>query len=343
MNEAPYWLHVIAAAQAAGADTWIEDGIAIHRVKGGYNNALFRVQVDGACYACKLCVPDIRQRAAREYSLLQLLFHAGLDLAPKPIYIDESGDLVPFPVLVYNWLPGDPLTPPLARKHLSAFLSSYQLLHSLQPDRVEAQVKDAWFHWFAWEPYLAELEAWTNGYGAWLAHTDSDGPDLRKRLARLVQQCSEAVMLIDTPCTRDVVALRLCRVDQNLANAVWGPDDRLRWVDWEYCGWGDPAMDLAELRWHAALVGLSLEQHRWLRQNYKRPADDPAFEDRLRAWDCIIVARWPFLILRHYQSLIDAPDRLRLNRPTEDPRQARIRLLGFVQRAERFMQTRRAV
>jgi thiamine kinase-like enzyme len=73
---------------------------------------------------------------------------------------------------------------------------------------------------------------------------------------------------------RESVPLRLCRVDPNLANIVWSGDGRLRWVDWEYSGWGDPALDLAELRWHSALAELSEAQHDWLRNNYRQPTGD---------------------------------------------------------------------
>jgi len=38
----------------------IEEGIIVHRVRGGANNALYRVEVDGRAYACKLCVIDER-------------------------------------------------------------------------------------------------------------------------------------------------------------------------------------------------------------------------------------------------------------------------------------------
>jgi thiamine kinase-like enzyme len=41
-------------------------------------------------------------------------------------------------------------------------------------------------------------------------------------------------------------------------------------VDWEYAGWGDPALDLADLRWHVVLDAVSEEQHAWLRAQYRR-------------------------------------------------------------------------
>jgi hypothetical protein len=66
------WLRVIAAAHATGTGTRTERGITIQRIRGGNNNALYRVEADGQVFACKLCVADERHRAAREYAALRV-------------------------------------------------------------------------------------------------------------------------------------------------------------------------------------------------------------------------------------------------------------------------------
>jgi thiamine kinase-like enzyme len=125
-------------------------------------------------------------------------------------------------------------------------------------------------------------------------------------------------------------------VDPNLANAIWSRDGSIRWVDWEYGGWGDPALDLADVRWHAALEGVSEAQHARMRNNYVRPTDDPSFEERLAAWDRLLLTRWPFLILRALWSAHNGPDRVRLTRPRASPTELRARLVRTIERAERF-------
>jgi fructosamine-3-kinase len=111
MDEVHHWLCVVAAVHAASSDTWAANGVAVQRVTGGANNALYRIEADGQSYACKLCVADERRRAAREHGALRLLQAAGLDIAPQPIALDESCTLLPFPTVVYRWLPGEPLGP----------------------------------------------------------------------------------------------------------------------------------------------------------------------------------------------------------------------------------------
>jgi aminoglycoside phosphotransferase (APT) family kinase protein len=317
--------------------------VTVHRVTGGFNNALYRVEADGQHYACKLCVADECCRAAREYAALRLLQVAGLDVAPQPLWLDDSCAIVPFPAVAYCWLPGEPLPPSPTTQQLAALLDSFQRLHAIQPgDFGDPELSDAWAHWFDFDLYLAELYDFLAKYGSWLATSDPDGQDLRDRLARLVDACAETVLTTVVNPGRESVPLRLCRVDPNLANTVWGADGRLRWVDWEFSGWGDPALDIAELRWHAASVELSQAQHAWLRDNYRWPAGDHSFEERLAVWDGLRATRWPFLILRWLWSEYHGPDRVRLTRPAADVAELRIRLVRFIQMAEYFADARRA-
>lgn len=344
MSEARGWLCAVAAAHAAGSDTWTEDSVTARRVAGGFNNALYRVEVDGQHYACKLCVVDERRRAAREFGALSLLHAAGIEIAPQPLWLDESCTIVPYPAVAYRWLAGEPLGSSLTAQQLAALLDSLQRLHTVQPGDFESfDIPDAVFHWFDFAPYLAELHDFFDEYGSWLAGANGNGRELCDRLARLVDNCTNAILTSDVNPGRESVSLRLCRVDPNLANTVWGGDGRLRWVDWEYSGWGDPALELADLRWHAALVGLSAEQHSWLRDNYRRPDGDDAFEERVAVWDHLLATRWPFLILRWLWSEHHGPDRERLTRPAADLIELRARLICFIERAEQMADSERSL
>ena len=329
-------LQLVAAARAAGADDWEKDGAKVCRVPGGFNNALYRVDAEGQPYAVKLCVADGRRRAAREYGVPQLLHSAGLDIAPQPLWLDESCTILPFPTVVYRWLPGDSINGFLTEQQLVGLLQTYQCMHALrESDHAHVDLPDAWFHWFDFEPYLDELDDFLVEYGPWLAISVPQGQDLRDRLARLLDRFVAVVAGTAANPGREDVPRSICRVDPNLANGVWSADGRLRWVDWEYSGWGDPALDLAELRWHAAYAGLSEAQHTWLRDNYRRRDDDPGFEERLAVWDHLLLTRWPFLVLRMLWSVYNGPDRLRLTQPDLDPAELRTRLVRFIERAER--------
>jgi len=193
---------------------------------------------------------------------------------------------------------------------------------------------DARFHWFDFQLYIDEQRSFLAEYGPWLAAHEPGGTALLDRMRRLVDACAEVVARSDVTPDREHVPLRLCRVDSNLANAIWCDDGRLRWVDWEYSGSGDPALDLSDFRWHAALDGLSDEQHAWLRENYRRPEGDETFDERLKMWDRILVTRWPLLILRSLWSQHNGPDRVRLTQAVVDVAEVRARLVRFIERAE---------
>jgi hypothetical protein len=342
VNAPPGWLQVVAAAYDAGEDAWASDHVTVCRVRGGANNALYQVEVDGQCYACKLCVADGRQRAAREHGTLRLLHASGLDIAPEPLWLDEGCAILPFPTVVYRWLHGTSLSGSLTAEQLAALLDTYQRLHSLQSgdseDLADRGLPHAFFHWFDFAPYLADLRGMLHEYAPWLATTAPDGQDLQRRLLRLVDSCAQTIMATDVDPSYHRFPLSLCRVDPNLANVVWDRDGRPRWVDWEGGGWGDPALDLADLRWHASLADLNDAQHAWLREIYLQPVGDHDFEARITVWDRILATRWPLLILRRLWSVYNGPDRLRLTRFDADPDELRARLVRFIERAEHFAQ-----
>jgi aminoglycoside phosphotransferase (APT) family kinase protein len=332
------WLQVVAEVDRSGVGSWADDDLAIRRESGGRNNALYHVVAGEEQYACKLCVADERRRAEREYGALCLLQEAGADLAPEPVLLDTSTRILPFPVVVYRWLPGGPLEPPLAPGQLSALVGSVQRMHAIRQDvSLTNTLPDAVFHWFDFRAYVAELRGFLSEYGAWLVERDPEGPELEGRLARLVTRCADALTSSEASPDRDSFPLCLCRVDHNLANTVWEGNGPLRWVDWEYAGWGDPALDLADLRWHVSLEGLGEAQHAWLRAHYNRPEDDVGFDRRLAAWDRLLAVRWPFLLLRTLWSTYDGLDRVRLTHPDTDPEQVRAQFVRTLERAEAFM------
>jgi hypothetical protein len=84
------------------------------------------------------------------------------------------------------------------------------------------------------------------------------------------------------------------------------------------------------------LAGLSEAQHPWLRDNYRRPDDDPGFWERIVLWDRLLATRWPFLVLRWLWSEHNGPDRVRLTRPAADRAELHARLVGLIERAERL-------
>lgn len=333
----PEYLDLVAAAYQQSAENYERNGIVITRVRGGANNAMYRVSAGGEDYAVKLCVKDERQRARREFNALTFLRAANIDLAPEPILLDESCDHVPFPLVIYRWVWGESLSLPLNDEQLRWILTATHAIQCVSREKFSnAKLDDAWFHWFAFEPYLSELRNFQKQYGNWLGAQNAEGRQLAARAERLVESCIKVVSASRVDPSREKIALRLAHVDWNLANVIQSPGG-LSWVDWEFSGWGDPALELADLRWHIALDGLTEGQHRFLRENYHCPAGEANFEKRVAIWDAILATRWVFLIARNLWSVHNGPDRVRLTMPKQDSKFIQAQLLRTIERAEQFL------
>ena len=76
--------------------------VRIERRDQGMNNSIFRVEVGGEAFACKLFVADERRRAWREWTALDRLWRAGLRFAPEPVAYLPDGPL-PQPAVIYRW------------------------------------------------------------------------------------------------------------------------------------------------------------------------------------------------------------------------------------------------
>ena len=122
MPQAPAWLKAVAATHRAQALTRTDQELTVQRVRGGANNALYRVESGGEHFACKLCVNDERERAKREFGALRMLEAIGLDVAPQPLWLDASCTVVSHPTVAYQWLSGSPLGPEATTQQLTALI-----------------------------------------------------------------------------------------------------------------------------------------------------------------------------------------------------------------------------
>lgn len=331
------YLATVAGMRQAGLHCFEENGVFYQRIGGGANNALYRIEDGERIYALKMCIRDERHRASREFNVMRLLQSAHFDLAPRVIALDESGAILPTPAVLYEWLPGETLRPPLSHTDIVALVESIQRMHECRYIRFPNEdITDAWFHWFQSGPYLEVMTGYLDLYGPWLDRVSAHSHEMYGRLSALLSECQAFCSNNKVDLSRQSLTLCLCHVDMNLSNAILGVDGKVRWVDWEYAGWGDPAMEVADLRWHASLEALSVEQLNWLRKSYRPPERDDGFWRRVNTWDRILSVHWPLLVVRWLYSLEHGPDRPRLTQPEVEPQVLWDRLTRFIERAERW-------
>jgi len=282
-------------------DLRMADGAAVHIERGsqGLNNNLYRVRFGGAVYACKLFVVDERQRAQREWTAVRALHDVGLRLAPEPVAYAPNGPL-PQPAIVYQWVTGQPLSgQALLTDDLAALIECIGRIHRTAP-AADVEMLVAWRQPENYASYLAEIEDFLRDVRDWVASAQTSTADLPSwaadlpALLPLIQATVESTeRAVASASDRGACpAPALVRVEGNLDSIVRDEDGQFVFLDWESSGWGDPAYDLAELRWHPRALTIAPAQWRAAVETYVPLPQDATFWERLSVYDQLLPAWW---------------------------------------------------
>jgi aminoglycoside phosphotransferase (APT) family kinase protein len=309
-STAPIWLPLLQKPyenMLGGKTAWdlrAADGTPVHIERGGQglNNAVYRVRVAGEQFGCKLFVTDERRRAAREWAALSTLHAAGLKMAPRPVTLAADGPL-PQPVIVYHWVDGTPFsTPTPTAGDLIALVQTLQQVH-YAPRAAGHALLPAWHQPASYADYLAEIIAAHEKIAAWAKAISGAGkapkdalPSWLLGLAELLplmeQAAQGAAAVVGRAASDGCYPLpALVRVDGNLDN-VLRTADGLMLIDWEYSGLGDPAYDLAELRWSPRALAAPAAAWETALATYQPSAADAGFAERLAVYNRLVPAWW---------------------------------------------------
>jgi aminoglycoside phosphotransferase (APT) family kinase protein len=266
------------------AHVW--EGWQIERVLGGQNNLVYH-----ACHACgdfavKFTRRDERNRAGREYNALLALQQAGLKLAPTPYLLaDERDEQL---ANVQAWLAGEvSAAVPQNESEWRQLLEHILLVQSVKPESTAnpkslraVPLPPAMLA--ATHPSL--LLEWIKMRAAMLS-PDARLAPLQTLLAKL-----ESRQYPNWPTP----TLSLLHCDPNMLNFV---RRRAGWlaVDWENSGWGDPALEMADLLAHAAFMAVPLETWQWVVNWYGERCGDGRMQHSAavsRIW-----AYYPYLLV----------------------------------------------
>lgn len=273
--------------------------IYVERGGRGLNSSLYRVRVGNDLFACKLFVADERRRGEREWFALSALQAAGLKVAPKPITFAPEGPL-PLPAIVVDWQEGVTLTqqPPLASDiaHLVALLAD---VHRVAP-APDMEFLPAYLQPPNYEAYLCEVQSQFRQVQTWAA----DGSWRSQRLPVWANEIPELLPLAEQvlAAAQDAVgragtdghcrAPHLIRADGNLDGVLRLTGGNLVILDWTCSGRGDPAYDLAGLRWHPQSLKVPAATWTAALEAYPAPAGEPEFGERLATYNRLVPAWW---------------------------------------------------
>ena len=198
-------------------------------VSSGNNNTLFAAELDGQPCCAKLYRVDDRQRGRREWTALAFLRQRGLDLVPGPIHFDDAEDPA---VGVMELVPGVPLLEvPVDRSHLRAEAEALRACYGATRDAADYPFES-----------LGSAAPIVGRVRATIALAAAEDPAFAGTVAPFVARWRDAG---DGELLEAAPAPAFIQGDRNPANSLWH-DGRMRLVDWEYAGRGDPIFELAD-------------------------------------------------------------------------------------------------
>ena len=220
-------------------------------------------------------------------------------MAPEPVAYLPDGPL-PQPAVVYRWAEDAPLAGQItAVQDLAELVSALGTIHRA-PNLPDVQTLIAFHQPPDYATDLAEIRENVERVQTWARRRESQGeplPDWAAHLPQLAPGIGETAALAQelvrasgmrgaTPTSA------LIRVDGNLDNILRDAGGRLTFVDWEYSGAGDPAYDLAELRWHPGASHLPTEWWDIALDGYPPLPDDMDFSQRLALYNRLLPIWW---------------------------------------------------
>lgn len=266
--------------------------------RGGNNRVLAVTLENGEEVIVKrylLDARDGRDRAGAEFAALKLMWSAGMRQAARPIHKDPAGAFA-----IHSLLPGRSLAGrPVTRAHVDQALAFLKKLQSLRGKAV--RIGPAADSRACLGDYARHLERRLSRIEAGLPKAPPEArafvlgkvrPAMDALIARFRARCGAALEK-KLPCS----AMILSPSDFGFHNAVEGPDKTLRFVDFEYFGWDDPAKLAADFSHHAGQQVTSALKNRFRDGLAKLAPGRPDFERRLKLVDELVAFEWILIVL----------------------------------------------
>ncbi len=271
-------------------------------LRGGLNHGVFALELDGRLYCLKLYADAARSQPMREVWALERL--AALGLAPRLVDYVYHCPEAPHGAILMEYVSGPLLydSPPGAAG-LARLLFAAAAIHAVA-------VSSASPTWLA-EGYRPESPASS------LERMAESYEQVRRRAegaiaTRQLEALDDVLRAAHTVASRPLPAppgLALCRSDPSLANVVVRPSGRLCFLDWEYCGRGDPAWEYAEYVHHPTSEGIPREDWLAALTSYEPARGDSSFVDRFERHDLIVGVVWCLRLARQILAVAAGDER----------------------------------
>jgi hypothetical protein len=237
----------------------------------GRNNLLWRVDAGGREVVVKLFIDAGQVRSRRQFDGQDLFYRIGS--APRPLWYDWQPNDLTRPVLVYEWAPGEVVSPSDVAS-LQTFARLLAQVHSTDTDGMDR-----------FSPHPVNLEVqWrllstsASNINVWLAQLGAS--ELQERFRLLAEDVKGLVTQVEplrqgqfpTPVHGDI---RLENIIQAYGTVVF--------LDWELFGLGDPALEVAGFL-HMNQAALSEEAREVWLDSYLSTVDQLGIEARIEVY-----------------------------------------------------------
>ena len=278
-------------------------GWAYRRIGGSANNILYRATRGEMDVAVKFTIRDTRRRAWREFQALTALQDAGLNIAPRPILLDENSFAQP--VMVQSWGAGEvTAVPPQADDDWLKLVAHYATLATVTPADVAVEIPQAVVN------FDSVVSGWQHIQRQMELIPRQQQPAILAQLYRQLQARYEVVERAVIPVKKG-----LCRVDGNTRNFL-RRDGRWLSVDWENSGWGDPAFEMVDLMCHPAYLDVSPQRWQRVMQQYAQMTGDETAVLRMNLTYPMMLVWWVARLARFlYEVPLGKDERLAARPP----------------------------
>ena len=203
---------------------------------------------------------NLENQIAYEYNALKLLQNSGV--TPRPFYLDDSKEIIPYGLLVMDFLPGEPLD---YRQDLQLAVSTFAQIHGLEfeEEEIEFLVKSD-------HPFTAIYQEASALLGKFFSCSRADKQvkkALENALLKAESKIKEENYLLDAPWR--VVINTEVNSHNFIVNRGYGT---CHLIDWEKPIWGEPAQDIS--------MFLLATTTMWKRNYILSPAEEKSFIDK---------------------------------------------------------------
>ena len=244
MTSETFWQAAVDIVAAAG----FQGDFTLHPVRGGSNNRLFRVEMDGPCALLKAYfkhLGDPRDRLRAEFSFLSFVWENGVRCVPQPFACDPQNGLGLYEFIEGRQLYPNEITTSMVQQAIDFYLDLNR--HKRLPSaRTLHEASEASFtianHLRRVEWRLRNLMSIDDSSGIHREAARFIRDDLTKTWNNIVafvhKQVREMGLSLDKTIARSDRCLSPS--DFGFHNAILTEGNRMRFTDFEYAGWDDP-------------------------------------------------------------------------------------------------------